>query len=112
MGLRRLTLCVVTALALPGCGSADEDGGGGDRASALSCLKARGIPARPVGADSVQVGDPASGPRIRFFLTNGQAEAFQFQGEAEGAEQIGEVLLFTRGGSDRMLERVEGCLND
>ena len=106
-----MTLCALAGALLAGCGASDEDGGGGDRAAALGCLKEKGVAARPVGTDSVQVGDPATGPRIRFFLTNGQAEAFQFQGRAEGAEQIGEALLFTRRGSEDLLERVESCLD-
>ena len=35
------------------------------------------------------IGDGADAPRIKFFLTAGEAEAEQFQGRGEGAEQIG-----------------------
>ena len=35
------------------------------------------------------IGDGADAPRIKFFLTAGEAEAAQFEGDGEGAEQIG-----------------------
>jgi hypothetical protein len=49
---------------------------------------------------------------VRFFLTSGESEAAQFEGHGEGAEQIGSTLLYTNGGSDELLETVEGCLDD
>ena len=51
-------------------------------------------------------------PRIKFFLTAGEAEAEQFQGRGEGAEQIGGTLLYVGDGSDDLLEPVEKCLAD
>ena len=35
-----------------------------------------------------------AGPHIKFYLTAGEAEADQFQGDGEGAEQIGGALLY------------------
>ena len=55
---------------------------------------------------------PSTGPRIVFYLTSGQAEAAQFEGQGEGAEQIGSALLFVRDGTDDELEKIEHCLND
>ena len=55
---------------------------------------------------------PGPGPRIVFYLTSGQAEAAQFEGQGEGAEQIGSALLFVRDGTDDELEKIERCLND
>jgi hypothetical protein len=68
------------------------------------------LPVRLVGKDTIQVGDPATGPRIKFFLNGGQAEAAQFAGQGEGAEQINNALLFVRGASDSLLQKLEGCL--
>ena len=51
-------------------------------------------------------------PRIKFFLTAGEAEAEQFQGRGEGAEQIGGTLLYVGDGSDDLLKPVEKCLAD
>ena len=53
-----------------------------------------------------------NGPRIRFFLTSGQAEAEQFAGRGEGSEQIESALLFVREGSEQLLEDVEECLDN
>jgi hypothetical protein len=83
-----------------------------DRAAALRCLREeKGLDARPVGEDVIVVGDAKTGPRIRFFLTAGEAEAKQFEGGAEGSEQIGSALLFVRQGSEQVLEKVESCLD-
>jgi hypothetical protein len=80
---------------------------------ALECLQEeKRLNAQLDGEDALVVGDPESGPRIRFFLTSGEAEAAQFEGKGEGAEQIGSALLFVRDGSDELLEDVEDCLAD
>jgi hypothetical protein len=100
-----------------GCGLSSSDDDGVDpndkRATALECLKEdKGLDARLAGTDRIQVGDSETGPRIRFFLTGGEAEAEQFEGRGEGAEQIGNALLFVRQGSEDDLGEVEECLND
>lgn len=116
-------LLVSIALAptlLAGCSLGSEDAGGGDdlddRSAAMACLQEAGIDdARLVGPEEEQdivIGDSANAPRIKFFLTAGEAEAEQFQGRGEGAEQIGGALLYVRDGSDDLLEPVEKCLAD
>jgi hypothetical protein len=112
--MRPLLLTLALLALLSGCGS---DGGSAaddsdKRAVALECLEEKRLNARLDGEDALVVGDPDSGPRIRFFLTSGEAEAAQFEGKGEGAEQIGSALLFVRGGSDELLEDVEACLAD
>jgi hypothetical protein len=109
-------LCLL-AFATAGCGLSSEDDQRTDpndkRATALECLvEEKEIDARLLGRDAIQVGDPQTGPRIRFFLTGGEAEAQQFLGRGEGAEQIKSALLFTRKGSEATLEATEECLND
>jgi hypothetical protein len=110
-------LCL-TSFAAGGCGlSSNGLEGNADpndkRAVALTCLKEeKNVPARLLGADSIQVDGSADGPRIRFFLTGGEAEAQQFLGHGEGAEQIKSALLFTRKGSEAMLQSTEECLDD
>ena len=110
------TLLACLAALTGGCGG---DGGGGaqepvdKRGAALTCLRDKeGLPARPAGEDAIHVGDQRTGPRIRFFLTAGEAEAKQFEGGAEGSEQLGSALLFVRQGSERVLEQVEACLDE
>ena len=102
------------AALLAGCGGGSSGPNSNDkRASALECLRSeKKLDARLVGRDSIQVGDARTGPRIKFFLTGGQAEAAQFSGNAEGSEHIGTALLFVRRGSDDALAKVEACLDD
>ncbi len=114
----RRPLCAAVAVALltsAGCGGSSDSKSGAnpndERGLALECLRQeKKIDARAVGSDRIQVGDEATGPRVRFFLTGGEAEAEQFKGRAEGSEHIGSALLFTRGGSEQQLKQVEDCL--
>ena len=106
------------ALAGAGCGV----GGGDDairdagpnpndkRAVALVCItREKNVPARLVGEKSIQVEGP-NAPRVEFFVSSGEAEARQFQGEAQGAEQVGAALLFVNQGDDEVLQKLEDCL--
>lgn len=114
------TFAVAALVALPGCGIGSDDAGGGSddsdkRAVAMECLEEEDVDARLVGEEGkeeIVIGDGADAPRIEFFLTSGESEAAQFEGGGEGAEQIGPVLLYVNGGSDELLETVEGCLAD
>ena len=112
-GLILLSVCL-----LAGCGSS---GGGASgptvdpndkRAVALACMKEKRIPARPEGKDVIQVGDRRTGPRIQFYLSTGAAETTQFKGEAQGAEQIENALMYVRQGDDKLLEELEGCVDE
>jgi hypothetical protein len=113
-----LTLLAL-ALVGAGCGGSydpraglPDDVADDPRAVALKCLTDHGdLDARERGEDEIVVGDEQTGPRIRFYLTGGESEAAQFEGEAEGTEQIGSALLFVREGSDDELEQVEFCLD-
>ena len=110
----------LSACLLAACGSDDGDSGGAGpnpndkRAVALDCLvNTKGIEADLSGDNAIQVGtDPDSDPRIEFFVTTGEAEGRQFEGNAQGAEHIGTALLFVRKGSDDLLDEIEGCLQD
>lgn len=106
------------ALAIGGCGSSDA-GPPVDESdipgSALACLESKDIPATREGEQGNELVLDA-GPRIRFYLTAAEAEAAQFQGKGEGAEQIGSALLFVDPEVDPetedVLKDVEGCLAD
>jgi hypothetical protein len=108
---------LLIALALPGCAIGSDDAApdedGDIRATVMNCFEAEGIPARfegDEGNEEIVIGDGAGAPRIRFFLTAGESEAAHFQGEGEGAEQIGATWLYVNEGSDDLLEEVELCL--
>jgi hypothetical protein len=110
------------ALAVAACGGSDapaRPGGAGQapdpndkRAVALDCIvnKER-VPAKLSGDQAIQMG-PKGGPRIEFLISGGEAEGQQFQGNAQGAEQIGSTLLFINDGTDDQLEAAEKCLED
>lgn len=110
-------LTIGLALAAAGCGS---DGGGDapaaltpppdDLDAALTCITDAGFEAAKVGDKSIQVGAPGAGPRIDYFQSSGEAEGLQFDGEAEGAEQLGAALLFVNRAPDEDLEIVENCV--
>ena len=116
--MKRLLLLTLAAAALPGCTIGSSSGEPGDddadkRGAAMTCLtEDKGLDAREEGKNEVIVGDPETGPRIVFYLTSGQAEAAQFEGDGEGAEQIGSALLFVRHAGEDLLGDVEDCLTD
>jgi hypothetical protein len=116
--VKRLPALALVLLVLSGCGSDDATPGGDDSdtpGQALACLEQNDIPARRTGENENELVLDA-GPRIKFYLTAAEAEAAQFQGNGEGAEQIGSALLFvdpeTSDESDDVLHDVEVCLSD
>jgi hypothetical protein len=115
---RPLLALPLVLLALAGCGSSDaapkvdeSDKPG----STVACLEAKGVPSHVDGQDQDEVVLDA-GPHVKFYLTAAAAEAASFQGEGEGAEQIGAALLFVDPEVDPKTEEVlkaaEGCLAD
>lgn len=118
---RPLLLLPALALGLVACGSDDAAPLSDDapaRDVVLACLTDQmGLEARLDGENEIAVGAPGeSGPHIRFYLTAAEAEAAQFRGDGEGAEQIGQALLFVEpevtDESEDLLEDVEACLQD
>jgi hypothetical protein len=107
--------CAAT-LALAGCGLGSDDAAPDDadiRTTVMTCFENEGIDARlegEEGNEEIVIGDEPGAPRVRVFLTSGESEAAHFQGEGEGAEQIGATWLYVNEGSDDLLEQVENCL--
>ena len=113
---RPLLALPLVLLALAGCGSSDaapEVDESDKPGSTVACLDAQGVTAHVDGRDENEVVLDA-GPRVKFYLTAAAAEAAQFQGEGEGAEQIGSALLFVEPEVDPetedVLEAAESCL--
>ena len=111
------------ALALVACGGSDEPARpGGEGPGARPQRQAGGGAGlhrrtrsssrrRLVGEQSIQVG-AEGGPRIEFLISGGEAEGRQFQGDAQGAEQIGSTLLYLNDGTEDQIEKIEKCLDD
>ena len=96
-------------LALAGCGSSDAEPGVDEadkRGAAIACLDAKGC-RRTRTAGTRTRSCPATGPRVEVLPHRGQAEAAQFEGEGEGAEQIGSALLFVE---PEVRRETEDCL--
>jgi hypothetical protein len=116
---RPLLALPLTLLALAGCGSSDA-GPAVDESdvpgSALACLEDNDVAATREGGESGNELTLEAGPRIKFYLTAAEAEAAQFKGDGEGAEQIGSALLFVDPEPDPetedVLRDVETCLAD
>ena len=113
---RPLLALPLVVLAFAGCGSSDAAPAVDESDTpgvALACLEESDIPARRTGENDNELVLEA-GPRIKFYLTAAEAEAAQFQGNGEGAEQIGSALLFldpeTDSETDDLLHDVEVCL--
>jgi hypothetical protein len=105
-------------LAFAGCGSSDAAPTVDDSdkpGSTVACLEAQGVPAH-ADSNNKNLVLLDAGPRVKFYLTAAAAEAAQFQGQGEGAEQIGSALLFVDPEPDPktepVLKAVEGCLAD
>jgi hypothetical protein len=115
---RSLLALPLVLIALAGCGSSDaapkvdeSDKPG----STVACLDAQGVRSHVQGKDQDEVVLDA-GPHVKFYLTAAAAEAASFQGEGEGAEQIGAALLYVDPEVDpkteEVLKKAEGCLAD
>lgn len=83
------------------------------RGIALACIRdEKGIDARAVGDKAIQIGPGENGPRIDFFQSSLEAEGEQFEGRAEGAQQIGAALFYVREAPEEQLIAIEDCLNE
>jgi hypothetical protein len=89
------------------------------RGLALACIRDRqGIPAEAVGDKEIAIGpgSPSEGgredSRIVFFQSSLEAEGEQFEGRAEGAEQVGAALFYVRELPEQTLIKIEDCLNE
>ena len=110
---RPLLLLPLLLAVVAGCGSNDAAPAGDEsdaRAKALACItEEKGVDAREDGDDEIVLNGVEDGPRIRFYLTAGEAEAAAFEGDGEGAEQIGAALLFVQ---PEVHEETEDLLKD
>jgi len=105
--------CAILCL-LAGCSS---DGGsryagitdpGERQAATVECLEQAGFEPRSEG-NTIEVGGPDD-PRVEFNISGGESETRAFKGEAQGAEQIENALMYVREGDDRLLEELETCV--
>ncbi len=114
--MKRPLVLLPLLLALSGCGIGSSDASPSenepDGVATQACLEEKDIDSRLVDDRQIQVGEEGTGPRIDFYLTPGEAEAKQFEGKAEGSEQIGTALLWVEEGDEDLLFEIEDCLDD
>jgi hypothetical protein len=83
------------------------------RGLALACIRdEKGVEARPVGDKGIEIGPGGEDSRIDFFQSSLEAEGEQFEGRAEGAEQVGAALFYVRELPEATLIEIEDCLNE
>lgn len=106
------------AMLLSGCGAVAHPPQGRGRVDdpvtaaphRLACLLAHHLPARRVGMDEIQIGALPAGPTVKFTPSNSTAETFKVTGAAQGAEMIGNALVYPHQASDSELAQVEDCV--
>jgi hypothetical protein len=83
------------------------------RGVAMACIRdEKGIAATPVGDKGIAIDVDGQKTRIDFFQSSLEAEGEQFEGRAEGAEQVGAALFYVRELPEQALVDIEDCLND
>jgi hypothetical protein len=83
------------------------------RGLALECIRdQKQIDARAVGDKGIEIQYEGEDSRVDFFQSSLEAEGEQFEGRAEGAEQVGAALFYVRELPERALIEIEDCLNE
>ncbi len=83
------------------------------RGIALECIRdQKGIAAEAEGDKGIVLEVGGERTRIDFFQSSLEAEGEQFEGRAEGAEQVGAALFYVRELPEDALVEIEDCLND
>lgn len=82
------------------------------RDDALTCIHKKGVAAHKVGAHRVRVGRSLARPLIVFTSSPQAAVTASLRGSAQGAEQIGDTLLYVNRGPEGVLSKVEACLDE
>jgi hypothetical protein len=77
----------------------------------LRCIHRKHLRAERDRKGGIQVLPADRNPRVVFASTPGDATAAQIHGQAEGAEVIGNALLYVNEATDRTIKIVENCLD-
>jgi hypothetical protein len=64
----------------------------------------------PIGQDTAQLLPAATGARVVFAVDMDAATVLQIRGQAEGAEQIGQAVVYSSRASDSQIEQIQNCL--
>jgi hypothetical protein len=111
----------LAALALSACGSggssANRPHGRGviddprtTKNNHVQCLQQRHLQVKLVGNTGLQIGSAPSSATVVFEPTPGSAQAGQIASRSQGAEVIGNALVYPNGASESDLSAIEDCL--
>lgn len=81
------------------------------RSTPLSCMRGEHLKAHFQGANAIRFDGGSGAPQIVFASTPDEAVALQLHGQAEGAEVIGQALLFVHHAPESELKAIEKCLD-
>jgi hypothetical protein len=110
LGAVAMLLCGCGAVAHPPQGRGRVDDPVTTSPDRLACLLSHRLPARQVGRDQIQIGALPAGPTVQFTPSNSVAETLKVTGVAQGAEMIGNALVYPHQASDSELAQVEDCI--
>ena len=121
-----ITVVVIGSLAICGCGSVrtGAQSGGQDaklggskgfgpfqpRDRFVECARKVGLQVAPIGQDTAQILPAATGAKVVFAVDMDAATAMQIRGQAEGAEQIGQAIVYGSRASDSQIEQIQNCM--
>lgn len=77
----------------------------------LACLKHAHLQVQMLSPTSLRIGAAPGGATVVFTATPGAAQAYQIDGQAQGAEVIGSALLYPHQASTSELVAVEQCVS-
>lgn len=110
LGAVAMLLCACSSVAHPPQGRGRVDDPVTAAPDRLACLLSHHLAARRVGLDGIQIGVLPDGPTVQFVPSNSVAEALKVTGAVQGAEMIGNALVYPHQASDSELTQVEDCV--
>jgi len=103
---------LISVAALSGCGTTTGGHGQVDdqRATHLTCMQGAGLTVTDVGQTDASVASPSGPIKIHFDPSPGSSQQDQIAGAVQGAEVIGNALLYPGTAPDSELSKIENCL--
>lgn len=75
----------------------------------IGCVRAAGGDAVPIGVTTAQMLPAATAPKVVFAVNGDEATVLQVQGRAEGAEVIGQALVYAPHATEAEVKLAQKC---